>query len=351
MSGYEVMPGDTPAYIATKLTGDWRRFGELVAANPHKARQVAGGAHTFADLKAGEVLAVPRHWGSGSGTSMKAAGLGQDAHGRHAHGHLSRDGHGWANFRHEGSLNLAYVGAVEVEDCAWHFLAEVMSITDWPADYPHEVGVHAVKLIGHPGTHYMRSEAGYFMFRCAGASCEVFVCPTDVNPVGLAQVGLAQTAKASRQSRQSGTKHSGTRQQGVAQPVSGEGNPDPPTGFPNPWGGPSGSGDPGSSGGSSGGGSGSSGSTGGSSGSSGSSGGGTPSLPSGPSGPSAPITPSGGGGGPAPGLVNTSATTSSSSNTGLLVVGGIAVVAGLAGFAYLAHKKTTEGSGSRGSRR
>jgi hypothetical protein len=63
---YTVRAHDTPASIARKFTGSPRRFRELVAANPQKVRAPVRGprglGQTFASLREGERLHVPRTW-------------------------------------------------------------------------------------------------------------------------------------------------------------------------------------------------------------------------------------------------------------------------------------------------
>ncbi len=60
-STYEVHSGDTPARIAEKVTGDTKRWPELVEANPSKPRLQDG---NFASLAPGEKLALPASWSS-----------------------------------------------------------------------------------------------------------------------------------------------------------------------------------------------------------------------------------------------------------------------------------------------
>lgn len=59
----QVLPGDSPASIAQRLTGDPRRATELVLANPQKRRMAVPGGTTFETLRVGEVLATPWGWG------------------------------------------------------------------------------------------------------------------------------------------------------------------------------------------------------------------------------------------------------------------------------------------------
>jgi len=59
---YTVKPGDSPARIAQRLTGDGARLGELVYANPSKPFTRVGGVVTFASLHPGEQLAIPPSW-------------------------------------------------------------------------------------------------------------------------------------------------------------------------------------------------------------------------------------------------------------------------------------------------
>lgn len=56
---YAVQPGDSPWLIALRFAGDSTRWGELVAANPHKPRLRDG---NFAALEPGEVLELPAGW-------------------------------------------------------------------------------------------------------------------------------------------------------------------------------------------------------------------------------------------------------------------------------------------------
>ena len=64
---YQVLPGDSPALIAQRFTGDPRRGIELVMANPYKRRAVFAGGRgvTFQSLRAGEMLTVPSGWTAG----------------------------------------------------------------------------------------------------------------------------------------------------------------------------------------------------------------------------------------------------------------------------------------------
>lgn len=59
---YRVQYGESPATIAEKKTGDWRRSAELVKANPHKAAVIVDGILTFRDLAVGENLTIPENW-------------------------------------------------------------------------------------------------------------------------------------------------------------------------------------------------------------------------------------------------------------------------------------------------
>lgn len=63
------MVGETPMSIARALTGDPRRYGELVLANPHKPVR----EETFASLVEGEYLFLPPSW-----AAKKARGLGAE---------------------------------------------------------------------------------------------------------------------------------------------------------------------------------------------------------------------------------------------------------------------------------
>jgi LPXTG-motif cell wall-anchored protein len=80
----QVLPGDSPASIAQRLTGDPRRGVELVLANPYKKRVSVPGGATFQSLRAGEMLTVPSSWGAymlaglpqGVGVGRPGAGLG-----------------------------------------------------------------------------------------------------------------------------------------------------------------------------------------------------------------------------------------------------------------------------------
>ena len=60
---YEVGLGDSPQRIARALTGDPRRYRELLAANPHKPVVLVRGEPTFASLGVGERLNIPRAFG------------------------------------------------------------------------------------------------------------------------------------------------------------------------------------------------------------------------------------------------------------------------------------------------
>lgn len=56
---YEVGLGDTPMRISRKLNGNPYRYGELLAANPHKEIAHVRGVPTFKSLGVGEQLIVP----------------------------------------------------------------------------------------------------------------------------------------------------------------------------------------------------------------------------------------------------------------------------------------------------
>lgn len=56
---YEVGLGDSPSSIAGYLSGNPHRYGELLAANPHKSIVHVRGAPTFQSLGVGEQLVVP----------------------------------------------------------------------------------------------------------------------------------------------------------------------------------------------------------------------------------------------------------------------------------------------------
>ena len=58
----QVLPGDSPAAIAARLTGDPRRAVELVLVNAHKRRVAVPGGMTFQSLRPGEMLLVPWSW-------------------------------------------------------------------------------------------------------------------------------------------------------------------------------------------------------------------------------------------------------------------------------------------------
>jgi hypothetical protein len=59
---YEVGLGESPMSIAGALSGNPARFGELLAANPHKPLARVHGRVTFAVLVQGEFLHVPHGW-------------------------------------------------------------------------------------------------------------------------------------------------------------------------------------------------------------------------------------------------------------------------------------------------
>jgi hypothetical protein len=59
---YRVGLAQTPAHIAQHVTGDPRRAGELIAANPHKPRAGLGAVPTFTTLHEGELLHMPPSW-------------------------------------------------------------------------------------------------------------------------------------------------------------------------------------------------------------------------------------------------------------------------------------------------
>lgn len=63
---YEVGLGDSPMRIAGRLTGDRRRYRELLAANPYKPLVHISGEPTFASLGVGEQLNMPASWGIGA---------------------------------------------------------------------------------------------------------------------------------------------------------------------------------------------------------------------------------------------------------------------------------------------
>lgn len=59
---YVVHHGDSTYMIALRLTGDGRRWRELVAANPDKPLIGKGPAANFASLSAREKLKIPERW-------------------------------------------------------------------------------------------------------------------------------------------------------------------------------------------------------------------------------------------------------------------------------------------------
>jgi len=59
---HRVSAGETPMQIAVQYTHNPQRFGELIAANPHKPLQHVAGMTTFASLTHGEQLKIPGHW-------------------------------------------------------------------------------------------------------------------------------------------------------------------------------------------------------------------------------------------------------------------------------------------------
>lgn len=59
---YRVQPGDTPAIIAQRFTGDGARAPELIAYNPYKKRVVTQNGITFYALRVGEMLNLPPTW-------------------------------------------------------------------------------------------------------------------------------------------------------------------------------------------------------------------------------------------------------------------------------------------------
>lgn len=79
---YTVGLGDSPQRIARRLTGDPRRYQELLIANPHKSIVYVGGAPTFASLGVGEQIGVPDGWlgaaPSAYEQSLNAVGLHPD---------------------------------------------------------------------------------------------------------------------------------------------------------------------------------------------------------------------------------------------------------------------------------
>jgi hypothetical protein len=77
MSTLEVGLGDSPARIAHRLTGDPRRYQELLASNPHKSLVYVGGLPTFASLGVGEPIIVPESWGLGANAASTPLSPGQ----------------------------------------------------------------------------------------------------------------------------------------------------------------------------------------------------------------------------------------------------------------------------------
>ena len=67
-SKYTVLKGDSPSRIAKKLTGNDRRWPELVAANPSKPKAPDG---NFKNLQPGEVLTLPASWSASNTNGMK----------------------------------------------------------------------------------------------------------------------------------------------------------------------------------------------------------------------------------------------------------------------------------------
>jgi len=59
---YTVQPGDSPARIAQRLTGNAALMGQLVAANPALPRAHGLGAVTFRELHVGQKLNLPPSW-------------------------------------------------------------------------------------------------------------------------------------------------------------------------------------------------------------------------------------------------------------------------------------------------
>lgn len=64
---HQVQLGETPMRITQRYVIDPTRFGELIAANPHKPRVIVDGTVTFRDLTVGEVLHLP--WTNGTHAS------------------------------------------------------------------------------------------------------------------------------------------------------------------------------------------------------------------------------------------------------------------------------------------
>ena len=60
---YKVISGDNPSKIAQKLTGNWNRWREIVAANPQKKTGADG---NFTSLLPGELLHLPASWSGGA---------------------------------------------------------------------------------------------------------------------------------------------------------------------------------------------------------------------------------------------------------------------------------------------
>ena len=82
MNFYKVVPNDTPASIAYKLTGNGGRFGELVMANPQKKRMYDSSTATitFTSLAPGELLALPASWGKKQGLAGRTLGAPVTTH-------------------------------------------------------------------------------------------------------------------------------------------------------------------------------------------------------------------------------------------------------------------------------
>ena len=62
MATYRVQLNDTPASIAQRFTGSPAYAGQLIAANPQKARMVINGAQTWRSLRVGELINLPANW-------------------------------------------------------------------------------------------------------------------------------------------------------------------------------------------------------------------------------------------------------------------------------------------------
>lgn len=79
MRTIEVGLGDSPMIIAKRITGDPRRYTELLAVNPVKSLVHVAGHPTFASLGVGEPLAVPDGWlGASYADELAAVGLHPD---------------------------------------------------------------------------------------------------------------------------------------------------------------------------------------------------------------------------------------------------------------------------------